>query len=276
MSLTTEQTAIDRKNAAFWDELCGSGLARSLGITERTPESIRKFDEAYLAIYPYLTPYVCSEPLSGKKVLEIGLGYGTLGRLLLSRGCQYHGLDIAEGPVAMLRYSLEPAHPGTGHKVQQGSALAIPYTDALFDYVYTIGTLHHTGDLEKAVSEVYRVLAPGGKAVVMLYNRHSFRQLVDVPLLRLRTLLSGTLRGFKAKVRGLYDANEQGSPAPHTDYVSPAEARKLFKDFSSVKIDIHNFDTYTFIKGRITLRRDWLLNNIGRVLGLDLYITAKK
>ena len=276
MSFTTEQDTIDRKNAAFWDELCGSGLARSLGITERTPESLREFDEAYLAIYPYLPPYVCGELLSGKKVLEIGLGYGTLGRLLMSRGCEYHGLDIADGPVAMMRYSMELMHIDPGQRVRQGSALAIPHDDAAFDYVYTIGTLHHTGSLEKAVSEVRRVLAPGGKAVVMLYNRHSFRQLVDVPLLRGRTFLSGALRGFREKVRGLYDTNSQGSPAPHTDYVSPAEARKLFRDFSAVKIDIRNFDAYAFLRGRITIRRDWLLNNIGRILGLDLYITAKK
>jgi hypothetical protein len=70
-SAMPEQTETDVKNAAFWNELCGSGLARSLGITESTPESLRKFDEAYMAMYPYLSRYVTEEELAGKRVLEI-------------------------------------------------------------------------------------------------------------------------------------------------------------------------------------------------------------
>ena len=99
-----DQSETDIRNAAFWNELCGSGLARSVGITDRTPESLRKFDEAYMAMYPYLSRYVTAENLTGKRTLEIGLGYGTLGQLIALRGCQYHGLDIAAGPVEMMRY----------------------------------------------------------------------------------------------------------------------------------------------------------------------------
>ena len=62
-------------------------LARSLGITDRTPESLRKFDEAYMAIYPYLSSYVTEQDLKGKRLLEIGLGYGTLGQIIALRGC---------------------------------------------------------------------------------------------------------------------------------------------------------------------------------------------
>jgi hypothetical protein len=43
------QSSIDHRNRAFWDELCGTGLAESLGITEVTPESVARFDYAYLA-----------------------------------------------------------------------------------------------------------------------------------------------------------------------------------------------------------------------------------
>src|SRR5256885_405910 len=48
------QRAIDEQNAGFWNELCGSGLAQSLGITEITPASLARFDDAYMAFYPYL------------------------------------------------------------------------------------------------------------------------------------------------------------------------------------------------------------------------------
>src|SRR4029077_20694485 len=69
------QSETDTRNVAFWNELCGSGLARSIGINKRTPESLRKFDEAYMTMYPYLARYVTAENLPGKKTLEIGLGY---------------------------------------------------------------------------------------------------------------------------------------------------------------------------------------------------------
>jgi hypothetical protein len=131
--------------------------------------------------------------------------------------------------------------------------------------------------LGKAISEVHRVLKPSGKAVVMLYNRHSYRQILKVPLIRLKGLFSGEKQEELARrVRALYDSSEGGEAAPHTDYVSRAEVRRLFKDFSCVRIEIQNFTSHAVFKGKFVIRREKLLGNLGRVLGLDLYITAKK
>jgi hypothetical protein len=44
------QQQIDRRNSEFWDELCGSGLAQQLGISDASPESLERFDAAYLDI----------------------------------------------------------------------------------------------------------------------------------------------------------------------------------------------------------------------------------
>src|SRR5688572_23772177 len=136
--------ALDEENAAFWNELCGTQLAQSIGITDASPESLSAFDRAYLSYYPYLTNYVESEPLAGRRVLEIGLGYGTLGQLLAQRGAEYRGLDISPGPVAMLRERLTRIGVGAADmRVVVGSALDIPHPEAAFDYVYSIGCLHH-------------------------------------------------------------------------------------------------------------------------------------
>ena len=275
----TRQSDTDVRNAAFWDELCGSELARSLGITDRTPESLRRFDEAYMSIYPYLSSYVTEHDLKGKRVLEIGLGYGTLGQIVALRGCQYHGLDIADGPVEMMRYRLASLGKEVAGRVQRGSALDIPFRDGAFDYVYSIGCLHHTGDLPRSVSEVHRVLAPGGKAVVMLYNRHSFRQLAQLRASYVRDIMTGRRRrgSFQEAVRARYDSNSAGHAAPHTDFVSRSDVRRhLFGRFSSVRIDVQNFDGYALLGGRIAIPRAWLLGNIARVLGTDLYVVATK
>jgi hypothetical protein len=40
-----ENIEVSQKNAEFWDELCGSHLAKSLGITDSSVESLKKFDD---------------------------------------------------------------------------------------------------------------------------------------------------------------------------------------------------------------------------------------
>jgi len=271
------QREIDDKNAKFWNELCGSSLARSLGITEISNGNLRRFDEAYIGLYPYLPQYVLTEELSDKRVLEIGLGFGTLGQMLAEQGCQYHGLDIAEGPVGMMCYRLSTLGRQWRGRVQVGSILDAPYGDGSFDYVYSIGCLHHTGSLVRSISEVHRILRPGGKAIIMLYNRNSFRIRVEVPVRKFVSLVSkgGFMRAAGERIRALYDTDSGGAAAPHTDFVSPREVRQLFQEFSSVKIDIQNFDGYSF-RGKTILKRERLLSNMGRIVGLDLYITATK
>ncbi|NIM97421.1 MAG: methyltransferase domain-containing protein [candidate division Zixibacteria bacterium] len=98
-------------------------------------------------MYPYLEGYVSSEHLRGKRVLEIGLGYGTLGGLLASRGCDYYGVDMASNAVEAMRYRLVQMGQDEERKVQVGSALEIPHEEESFDSVYSIGCLHHTGNL---------------------------------------------------------------------------------------------------------------------------------
>src|SRR5262249_39832543 len=150
-------------------------------------------------------------------------------------------------------------------RVVKRSALSLPYSDATFDSVYSIGCLHHTGDLPKSIDEVHRVLRPGGRAVVMLYNRRSFRRMAFAVL--------GTVfpRYREGGWLTMYDADDAGAPAPHTDFVSRREARSLFNRFSRVRIDAQNFDGFRF-----GIRREWFLSNVARLVGLDLYVLAEK
>ena len=260
----TTQVDLDRQNAAFWSELCGSSLARSLGITGSEPDALERFDAHYFGLYPYLRGYVDRFDVAGREVLEIGLGYGSLGQYIAERGAVYHGLDIAPAPVEMMRHRLRMRGLGDPEHVRQGSALASPWPDAAFDFVYSIGCLHHTGDLPRAIGEVRRVLRPNGLAVVMVYNAHSARRLWAEARSR-----------SAAAIRGAYDTNAEGAPAPHTDFASRRDARRLFSAFSDVRVEGQNFDDVSF-RGRLLLRRDRALRTpLPRLLGLDLYVVAR-
>lgn len=258
-------------NAAFWDELCGSHFARQLGIRDKTPDELARFDDAYLAFYPYLERYLTQLPTGGK-VLEIGIGYGTVARLL-ARRTDYYAVDIALGPVEMARQALSAADKDPAHAVQ-ASALDLPFEDGAFDGVTAIGSLHHTGDLARAVSEVHRVLRPGGRALVMVYNAHSWNRVVTARGLHaLARVVPERAEWLHSRV--FRDVNAEGAPAPHTDFVTREEAKRLFSGFSAVSVRSENAN-YVGIKGRAVLPRRWLLPVVGPVAGLDLYITATR
>jgi SAM-dependent methyltransferase len=266
-----DQAQIDRRNAAFWDELCGTGLATQLGITEPSPENLARFDAAYMGMYPYLDRYLPRPGSGAERLLEIGLGYGTVSQILAARGFDYQGLDIAAGPVEMVRYRLrELGVDDPDERVRVGSVLELEHPDESFDHVVTIGCLHHTGDLPRAVEQVRRVLRPGGRALVMIYNRHSFR--------RAKMAIARRLRGGgpdDEEMRAAYDANLEGAAAPATAYTSIAGAKRLFAGFLEVGIRRENFDPLVLPRG-YTVPRERLLGWPAHLAGLDLYISAVK
>jgi hypothetical protein len=45
-------TDVSQRTAEFWDELCGTHMARQLGIRDASPSELARFDAAYLALYP--------------------------------------------------------------------------------------------------------------------------------------------------------------------------------------------------------------------------------
>lgn len=85
----------DQANADFWDELCGSGAARALGIEDASKNSLDKFDSWYFEFYPYLKNYVSRFVQSKIRALEVGLGFGTLSQWMGEQGTPHIGLDIA-------------------------------------------------------------------------------------------------------------------------------------------------------------------------------------
>jgi SAM-dependent methyltransferase len=269
------QAVVDTDNAEFWDELCGSNLARELGITDASAESLARYDAAYFEMYPYLLDYFPREQVEGKKLLDVGLGYGTLGEALARLGADYHGLDIAPGPVAMLRERLARVPGARPEQVQQGSVLELPFEDATFDHCVSIGCLHHTGDLARAISEMRRVLRPGGRFVMMVYNRRSGRLALVRPALALRGRLRPGAPSAEETLRGFYDGRPDGEGPPHTDFVTLAELRGLLVGFHDVHIDRRGIDRVPL--GVTAISRETMLRTrLDRLIGLDLYAVARR
>lgn len=265
------------QNREFWEELCGTGLALSLGIDSSSPEKsdIVLYDDAYLSFYPYLLQYVPVYTFAECDVLEVGLGWGTLGQKIAEQKARYTGVDIAKAPVEMMCYRLSCF--GLKGESYQCDFLNNVFSENTFDFVVSIGCFHHTGDVKKCVSETYRILRPGGKAFIMLYNRYSFRQWIRWPIGTLKSIFSTNSSDISTQSqRAAYDSSSSGEAAPHTDFHSVKECKRLFSSFRSVSIRKANCDAFTTPWGVSLLPRKLLLSTIGPLLGLDLYIHAEK
>ena len=273
-----EQQEIDAANARFWDELCGTWFADQVGISDRSLDSLRRFDDAYLRFYPYLLHHVPVDRMGGKRVLEIGLGYGTLGQKIAEAGADYLGLDIAAGPVEMMNTRLRMT--GLNGEAIQGSILDSGLPSASFDAVVSIGCFHHTGDVQRSIDEAHRLLKPGGEAFIMVYNKFSLRRWLSWPITTARAAINQA-RGLSQSrssgefERRAYDASLDGAAAPETVFLSRAEVRVAFGEYARVQVVPENADPIA-VSRIVIVPRSLMLRVIGRTLGLDLYIAAKK
>jgi SAM-dependent methyltransferase len=262
-------------NATFWDELCGSNDARELGITDASPAALARFDQWYFERYPYLERHIPFAALAGKRVLEVGLGYGTVSQLLAAAGAVYHGLDIAAGPVDMVRHRLQ--QNALKGEVRQGSILDCPWPNGTFDYVVAIGCYHHTGNLRLALAETHRVLRAGGGVTLMVYNAYSYRRWLRWPLATARAFVAEHLGREAPAVsraeRAPYDASGSGVAAPETSFVSAGALKAMLRDWCRVAIVRENIGSELLLAA---VPRRWLLAPLGPWCGLDLYCRAVK
>lgn len=125
--------------------------------------------------------------VKGLRVLDFGCGRGERSLLMLAHGARVDGIDISPVYISEAEeQALAAGHDPARFSFVAGDAHATPYDDGTFDLVIGEGILHHL-DLDLAMSEIHRVLKPGGRAV--------FREpLLDNPLLKGFRLLTPRVR----------------------------------------------------------------------------------
>ena len=112
--------------------------------------------------------------LAGLRVLKTDLWDEAKNTRILAwaanQGAHAYGIDISE---PTLRQAGGAFHAGASPlRAAVADVRAIPFADESFDVVYSMGTIEHFEETEHAVTEIARVLAPGGRAIVGVPNRH--------------------------------------------------------------------------------------------------------
>jgi SAM-dependent methyltransferase len=180
----------------FWNvEACGAQFVADHAEERAKFEAYCKFRYASEWHLLELVPFAETK---GKSVLEIGTGMGADAMMFASNGAHYTGVDLTETAINTTRKNLEAL--GLPGRFEVGNAEQLPFADASFDMVYSHGVLHHTPHPQKTFDEVWRVLKPGGKAVIMLYHKHSFNYYVRIMgYMRLRLLLTVLKNSVRAR-----------------------------------------------------------------------------
>jgi SAM-dependent methyltransferase len=104
----------------------------------------------------------------GGRVLDVGCGGGQALALLAAErpDLRLHGVDLSWGQVGRARARL-----GDRARIVVASALALPYRDACFDFVFSHASIKHWPDPAAGLSECVRVLRPGAHLVVTEADR---------------------------------------------------------------------------------------------------------
>lgn len=111
------------------------------------------------------------DEVRGKSVLDAGCGTGIFSIIFANNGAkQVTGIDISEGSLQTARHLKQKFHLENAEFHEQ-DMLTLPFPDNSFDIVWAWGTVHHTTDPFKAISELIRVLKPSGSILLAVYKR---------------------------------------------------------------------------------------------------------
>jgi len=250
----------------FWKKNTEFGGFRFDLDGESQKDIFKKLDKKRHTQEPDLTKYFEQLLLEGRDLLEIGCGIGTDLREFASRKARVFGFDFSPYNSLISDYGLRLY--GLDGVVILADAEALPFPDCCFDIVYSWGVMHHTPNTDKAISEVYRVLRPGGTAAVMLYHKGiqylliMGRYILKLCWLRMRR------REF---ISYAYDKT------PLSQIFSKGEIRQLFHDFDITSIQIN---LYGGLKDHRYLKVAYKLFQIfpllKHIFGTQAFITAKK
>jgi ubiquinone/menaquinone biosynthesis C-methylase UbiE len=149
-----------------------------------SPGFFQQLDDYRYEKLNYLTRLVDFPSYRGKNLLEVGCGAGIDLVRFTRAGTMVTGIDLSATAIDLARKNLSQNGLNADLRVMNGECMQ--FTDNSFDVVYAHGVLQYTADPEKMVAEIHRVLKPGGEAILMVYNRNSWlnlmRKAAKIPL----------------------------------------------------------------------------------------------
>ena len=150
-------------------EACAAGLDADVKTSQRFGYEWTRypacFAEEEARIFFEETQFGLSE-LKNRLILDAGCGMGRFTRVAGSRGGEVVGVDLSESVLSA--YKLTEHMPNV--HIVKADLMQLPFKDASFDVVYSLGVLHHTPNTEKTFSALVRKLKAGALLSVWVYG----------------------------------------------------------------------------------------------------------
>jgi ubiquinone/menaquinone biosynthesis C-methylase UbiE len=175
---------------------------------------------------------------SGAKILEVAPGPGYLS-IALARTGDYTvtGLDISSAFVEIARSNAADA--GVQVDFRQGNASAMSFDPDSFDFIVCCAAFKNFSQPVRAIQEMYRVLRPGGRALIIDLRRDVSKQAVEEEVARMGLgAVSGALTRYTLRTwlpRRAYDKKQFEDFFSRTDFQS-ADIRETP---TSLEVEMH-------------------------------------
>jgi ubiquinone/menaquinone biosynthesis C-methylase UbiE len=232
----TEHARWQSANKAWWEATpmrydWREGIVFAPGTREYYREIDRRFFASARQYLPWkanpfdqLVPYA---DLSHLDVLEIGVGQGTHAQLISPRAKSFTGIDLTEAAQQATSRRLEIF--GIPGRILQMDAEAMSFPDASFDFIWSWGVIHHSADTRRVLTEMSRVLRPGGRATVMVYHRNWWNFFVVAGALK------GLAQGQLKQLGDLHSIAQGATDGAIARYYKPAEWREITRGLFDIE-----------------------------------------
>jgi len=224
----------------------------------------------YSEYAPWMREVMEFDRHGGERVLEIGAGIGTDLAQFAKAGSIVTDLDLSSGHLNLAKENF--ALRGLPGEFVLHDAERLPFDAGTFDLVYSNGVLHHTPNTAHVVSEIFRVLKPGGRVIVMVYaetSLHYWRNLVwDIGLKESQILE----RSMGDVMSEFVERSDNAAARPLVKVYTRERLSNLFRMFEQIQIArrqmVHS--EVPRLLARVPVRF------LGPLMGWNLIVKARK
>ncbi len=225
-------------------------------------EYFREIDDRFFETVRHFMPWqkrpfdslIDFDSLRRRRVLEIGVGHGSHAQLIAPHSKSFTGIDLTEIACQMTRRRFELL--GLKTDIFKMDAENMSFPDESFDYIWSWGVVHHSANTMNVLREMYRVLSPGGEAVLMVYHRSFWKYYVETGFVR------GILGGDLFRYRSLNKVLQSASDGAIARYYKPKEWLEMCQGL----FEVNNFLVFGQKTDLLLLPYSFLKNMVMRIL----------
>lgn len=123
----------------------------------------KHFEPWFLPVYREILDQL--KPTKQHMLLDNGCGSGLFSNMAISTGAQVVGIDAAHGLLEVAR-KRNPKNSFLEEDLE-----ALPFANESFDFVIACNSLQYAGSFDNALSEATRVLKPGGRLAIAIWDK---------------------------------------------------------------------------------------------------------